>query len=61
MAKKKTGELIISKRRTKAAVKKCNVSSDFYEGLDAVVRKMIAGAEERAISDGRKTVRTYDL
>ncbi len=43
-----TGDLIISKSRTKAAVKKSNVSSDFYGALDQVVRGMIAKAEVRA-------------
>jgi hypothetical protein len=53
--------MIISKSRTKAAVKKCNVSSDFYGALDATVRTMIARAEVRADANGRKTVRPQDL
>jgi hypothetical protein len=57
----KTGDLIISKSRTKAAVKKSNVSSDFYGALDATVRKMIASAETRAEANGRKTLRPQDL
>jgi histone H3/H4 len=56
-----TGDLIISKSRTKAAVKKSNVSSDFYGALDACVRGMIAGAEKRAEANGRKTLRPQDL
>mgnify|MGYP001470747910 CR=1 FL=1 len=56
-----TGDLIISKSRTKAAVKKSNVSSDFYGALDAAVRTMIAGAEKRAQMNGRKTLRPQDL
>lgn len=59
--KKAPGDLIISKSRTKAAVKKSNVSSDFYGALDAVVRTMIAGAEKRAEANGRKTLRPQDL
>lgn len=59
--KKATGDLIISKSRTKAAVKKSNVSSDFYGALDAAVRGMIAGAEKRAEANGRKTLRPQDL
>ncbi|MBL8748782.1 MAG: DUF1931 domain-containing protein [Planctomycetes bacterium] len=59
--KKATGELIISKSRTKAAVKKSNVSSDFYGALDAAVRTMIAGAEKRCEANGRKTLRPQDL
>ena len=58
---RKTGDLIISKARTKAAVRKCNVSSDFYPALDKVVRTMLKGAEDRAIANKRKTVRPQDL
>ncbi len=62
-AKKKSGpvELIISKSRTKAATKKCNVSSEFYGALDAVVRDMIKGAESRAQANNRKTLKPQDL
>ena len=62
MAKKgKTGDLIISKSRTKDAVKKCNVSGDFYGALDKKVRELIAGAEGRAIGNKRKTLKPQDL
>ena len=63
-AKKKskaTGDLIISKSRTKAAVKKCNVSSDFYGALDKAVRGLIQQAEGRATGNKRKTLRPQDL
>ena len=62
-ASKKAGpvELIISKSRTKAAVKKSNVSSEFYGALDKTVRKMITEAEGRAVANGRKTLRPQDL
>lgn len=56
-----TGELIISKSRTKAAAKKSNVSSDFYGALDATVRGLIAKAEGRCEANGRKTLRPQDL
>jgi hypothetical protein len=56
-----TGDLIISKSRTKAAVKKSNVSSDFYGALDSTVRKMIPAADGRAEANGRKTLRPQDL
>ena len=46
----KGGELIISKSRTKAAVKRCNVSGDFYGAFDAAARELLKGAEERAIA-----------
>jgi len=58
---KATGDLIISKSRTKAAVQKCNVSGDFYGALDCYVRNAIKGAEERASQNGRKTLRPQDL
>ena len=62
MAKaKKAAELIISKTRTKAASKKCNVSGDFYGALDKKVRTMIKDAETRAIANKRKTLKPADL
>ena len=60
-AKRSSGELIISKSRTKAAVKKCNVGSEFYGALDKVVREMIKGAEARAVGNKRKTLKAVDL
>jgi histone H3/H4 len=62
-AKKKaaSGELIISKSRTKAATKTCNVGGEFYGALDAAVRKLIAQAEARAIGNKRKTLKAQDL
>ena len=59
--KKATGDLIISKARTKAASKKCNVSADFYAALDKVVRGLIADAEGRAVGNKRKTLKPVDL
>jgi hypothetical protein len=58
---KASGELIISKSRVKAATKKCNVGGDFYGALDGHVRKLIAGAEERAMANKRKTLKPQDL
>ena len=60
-AKRGSGELIISKARTKAAVKKCNVGAEFYGALDQAVREMIKGAEARAIGNKRKTLKAVDL
>ena len=54
-------ELIISKSRTKGAVRKCNVSSDFYGALDGAVRNLIKTAEARASANNRKTLRPQDL
>ncbi|HEX9793720.1 MAG TPA: hypothetical protein VGC54_07020 [Planctomycetota bacterium] len=59
--KKAPADLIISKSRTKGAVQKCNVSSDFYGALDGHVRAAIKSAEERAMANGRKTLRPQDL
>ncbi|MCP4005613.1 MAG: DUF1931 domain-containing protein [bacterium] len=53
--------MIISKSRVKAAVKKCNVGSEFYGALEDEVRQLIKTAEERAIGNGRKTLRPYDV
>lgn len=60
-AAKASGDLIISKSRTKAAVKKVNVSGDFYGALDKAVRAMLKSAEERALGNKRKTLRPVDL
>lgn len=60
-AKKRPVDLIISKSRTKASVKKCNVSSDFYGALDKKVRELISAAETRAIGNKRKTLKPQDL
>lgn len=60
-ARKATAELIISKARTKAASKKCNVSGEFYGALDKKVREIIKDAEARAIANKRKTLKPADL
>jgi histone H3/H4 len=57
----KPAELIISKSRTKAAVKKCNVGQEFYGALDSAVRELIKGAEARAVGNKRKTLKGVDL
>lgn len=59
-AKRGAVDLIISKSRTKAAAD-INVSGEFYSALDGAVRNLIANAEKRAIDNGRKTLRPYDL
>jgi histone H3/H4 len=58
---KASGDLIISKSRTKAAVKKVNVSGDLYGALDKAVRDLLKAAEERALGNKRKTLRPVDL
>jgi histone H3/H4 len=59
--KKTTGDLIISKARTKAATRKCNVGGEFYAALDKTVRGLISDAEARAIGNKRKTLKAVDL
>ena len=59
--KGRPADLIISKSRTKGAVRRCNVSGDFYGALDGFVRTAIKAAEERATANGRKTLRPQDL
>jgi histone H3/H4 len=61
VASKGKTELIISKSRTKDAVKKCNVSGDFYGALDKRVREMLTAAETRALANKRKTLRPQDI
>jgi histone H3/H4 len=61
MAASAKKELIISKSRTKGAVKKCNVSGEFYPALDKRVREIIVDAERRAIANKRKTLKPADL
>lgn len=53
-------DMIISKSRTKNAAS-INVSGDFYAALDGSVREMIARAEQRAVDNGRRTLRPHDL
>ena len=59
--KKKPVDLIISKARVKAAVKKCNVGGEFYGALDEAVRGLIKEAERRAQGNKRKTLKANDL
>ena len=59
--KGKSGDLIISKSRTKGATKKCNVGAEFYGALDTAVRGMIKDAEARALGNKRKTLKAVDL
>ena len=59
--KKASGDLIISKTRTKNAVKKCNVGGEFYGALDEAVRGLIRDAEARAIGNKRKTLKAVDI
>lgn len=55
-----SGDMIVSKSRTKAAAN-INVSGDFYGALNNAVHSLIKAAEQRAINNGRKTLRPHDL
>jgi hypothetical protein len=55
-----SGDMIVSKSRTKAA-SSINVSGDFYGALNDAVHSLIKAAEQRAINNGRKTLRPHDL
>ena len=63
--KGKSADLIISKARTKNAVKKCNVGGEFYGALDAVVRELdtLPGVQSVAAANflpfDNKSIRTY--
>ena len=48
---------IISKTRTKAAAKGCNVSSDFYAACDKPSASIIKDAGDRAKANKRKTLK----
>ncbi|MEE8313316.1 MAG: hypothetical protein V3R91_03270 [Myxococcota bacterium] len=53
--------MIISKSRVKAAATRCNVGATFYGALDDQVREAIKAAEDRALANGRKTLRPQDV
>jgi len=52
---------LIVKAAVKEALDDKNVSSDFYDALDAEVEELIAEAGDRAEANDRKTVQPRDL
>jgi len=52
---------LIVKSEVKRVVEEMNVSKDFYEKLDRLVKREISKAEVRAEANGRKTVCARDL
>jgi len=53
---------LIVKNAVKDTVKgKCNVSSDFYDALDAEVKAILNKAVSRAKANNRKTIQARDL
>ena len=56
-------ELLVFGSRVKEIIKKnkMNMSGDFTKALSKEVEKLVKEAVQRAKSNGRKTVRPYDL
>lgn len=52
---------LVVKAAVKDALSDKNVSSDFYQALDAEVEELLEDASRRAEDNGRKTVQTRDL
>ena len=52
---------LIVKAAVKDQLADQNVSSDFYDALDAEVADLLADAAERAEANDRKTVQSRDL
>ena len=66
-AKKKTSkkqiEVLLVGSKVKAAIKEsgCNTAGDAIEGLNMWVHWLIGQATDRAVLNGRKTVRAHDF
>lgn len=54
-------DLLVVKSKIKDVVKGANVSGDFADALDKLVRWHVEKAVERAKSNNRKTVMAKDL
>ncbi len=54
-------EMLIVKSKIKEVVKDVNVSGDFAEALNEEAIKLVEKAKDRALANGRKTVRPSDL
>ncbi len=52
---------VLKKSGVRDAADGVNVGSDFYEELDAEVKRLIERAVERAQENGRKTVKARDV
>lgn len=52
---------LIVKAAVRNALEEMNVSSDFYDAIDAEVQALLDDAERRAKENGRKTVQVRDL
>lgn len=54
-------DLVVVKAKLKEVVGDYNISSDFAEELDIIVRHLIELATKRAEANGRRTVMAKDL
>lgn len=54
-------DLLVVKSKIKSVVKDANVSGDFADALDKLVRWHVEKAVERAKANNRKTVMAKDL
>ncbi len=55
------GSKIINKTQVKSAASGFQVSSDFYDALNAHVYDLVERAKKRAAGNGRKTLMPHDL
>jgi len=53
-------ELLVVRSKIKECTK-CNVAGDVAEALSNRVKEIIKVAEKRAMDNGRKTIKSYDL
>ena len=53
--------MLVIKAQVKGLTKEYNVSSKFFETLDAKVKELVLGAIARAKANGRKTVMSRDI
>ena len=62
-ARRKSMEMLLVGSKTKAALKGhgVNVAGDALDGLNGVVHWYLDQAARRAVSNGRKTVRSHDF
>jgi len=63
MSKTKTKEMLLVGSKTKEALKGegFNVSSDTLEAMNEYVYWLVEQAQKRCESNGRKTIRPYDI
>ncbi len=53
-------ELLVVRSKIKECTK-CNVAGDVADALSDKVKDIVKMAEKRAIDNGRKTIKRYDL